>query len=109
MDAGFAVGHREKLIDFGYRAVHEMTVKAKTILTAYYGKKERLSLWVSCSTGGRQGLMEAYRYPEDYDGISSMAPANPMVGLMIGSLWTGYAAMKDDAHRSQFVELIRIA
>jgi feruloyl esterase len=99
MDAGFAVGHREKLIDFGYRAIHEMTVKAKTILAAYYGKKERLSLWVSCSTGGRQGLMEAYRYPEDYDGISSMAPANPMVGLMIGSLWTGYAAMKDDAYR----------
>ena len=99
MDAKFAIGHREKLIDFGYRAVHEMTVKAKTILTAYYGKKERLSLWVSCSTGGRQGLMEAYRYPEDYDGISSMAPANPMVGLMIGSLWTGYAALKDDAHR----------
>jgi feruloyl esterase len=99
MDAGFAVGHREKLIDFGYRAIHEMTVKAKTILAAYYGKKESLSLWVSCSTGGRQGLMEAYRYPEDYDGISSMAPANPMVGLMIGSLWTGYAAMKDEAHR----------
>ncbi|HJX35286.1 MAG TPA: tannase/feruloyl esterase family alpha/beta hydrolase, partial [Desulfatiglandales bacterium] len=89
----------EKLIDFGYRAVHEMTVKAKTILAAYYGKKESLSLWVSCSTGGRQGLMEAYRYPEDYDGISSMAPANPMVGLMIKSLWAGYATMKDDSRR----------
>jgi feruloyl esterase len=76
-----------------------MTIKAKTIISAYYGKKEQLSLWVSCSTGGRQGLMEAYRYPEDYNGISSMAPANPMVGLMIGSLWTGYAVMKDDAHR----------
>src|SRR4030042_1546674 len=99
MDAKFAIGHREKLIDFGYRAVHEMTVKAKTILAAYYGKKERLSLWVSCSTGGRQGLMEAYRYPEDYDGISSMAPANPMVGLMIKSLWAGYATMKDDSRR----------
>ncbi len=99
MDARFAVNHREKLIDFGYRAVHEMTLKAKAILEAYYGRKEHLSLWVSCSTGGRQGLMEAYRYPEDYDGISSMAPANPMVGLMIGSLWTGYAAMKDEAYR----------
>jgi hypothetical protein len=99
MDARFAVGHREKLIDFGYRAVHEMTAKAKAILAAYYGRKERRSLWVSCSTGGRQGLMEAYRYPEDYDGISSMAPANPMVGLMIGTLWTGYAALKEDARR----------
>jgi feruloyl esterase len=43
--------------------------------------------------------MEAYRYPTDYDGISSMAPANPMVGLMVSSLWTGYAALKDDASR----------
>lgn len=99
MDAKWAVGHKEKLVDFGHRAVHEMTVKAKNILKAYYEKKEDLSLWVSCSTGGRQGLMAAYRYPEDFDGISSMAPANPMVGLMIGSLWTGYSAMKDDSHR----------
>jgi feruloyl esterase len=99
MDAKFAVGHKEKLIDFGYRAVHEMTVKAKAILAEYYGRKERRALWVSCSTGGRQGLMEAYRYPEDYNGISSMAPANPMVGLMIDTLWTGYAVLKDDARR----------
>lgn len=99
MDAKFAVGHKEKLIDFGYRAVHEMTVKAKAFIAAYYGRKEQRSLWVSCSTGGRQGLMEAYRYPEDYDGISSMAPANPMVGLMIQTLWTGYAVLKEEARR----------
>lgn len=99
MDGKFAIGHKEKLVDFGYRAVHEMTVKAKMLIAAYYGRKEQRSLWVSCSTGGRQGVMEAYRYPDDYNGISSMAPANPMVGLMIGSLWTGYAAIKDDAHR----------
>jgi feruloyl esterase len=99
MDARFAVGHKEKLIDFGYRAVHEMTAKAKDIIAAFYGRKEQRSLWVSCSTGGRRGLMEAYRYPGDYDGISSMAPANPMVGLMIGELWTGYAFMKDDTRR----------
>jgi feruloyl esterase len=108
MDAKFAIGHKEKLIDFGYRAVHEMTVKAKAFIAAYYGRKERRSLWVSCSTGGRQGLMEAYRYPEDYDGISSMAPANPMVGLMIGSLWTGYAAIKDEAHRLPMAKITAI-
>jgi feruloyl esterase len=73
MDAKFAVGHKEKLIDFGYRAIHEMTTNAKSIIKEYYGKEERMSFWVSCSTGGRQGLMEAYRYPEDYDGISAMA------------------------------------
>jgi len=99
MDAKFAVGHREKLVDFGYRAVHEMTVKAKNIIAGYYGQKAKRSLWVSCSTGGRQGLMEGYRYPEDYDGISSMAPANPWTSLMIGSLWSGYTTLKDDARR----------
>ncbi len=108
MDAKFAVGHREKLVDFGYRAVHEMTVEAKTILAAYYGRKERLSLWVSCSTGGRQGLMEAYRYPGDYNGISSMAPANPMVGLMIDTLWAGYAAMKEDARRPTMAKITAV-
>jgi hypothetical protein len=94
-DAEFADGHPEKLVDFGYRAVHEMTVAAKAIIAAYYGKSPQRSLWASCSTGGRQGLMEAYRYPEDYDAISAMAPANPMTNLMIQSLWTGYAALKD--------------
>jgi len=94
LDAGFAVGHPEKLIDFGYRAVHEMTVTAKQIMAVFYGMGPRLSLWTSCSTGGRQGLMEAYRYPDDYNGISAMAPANPMTDLMVQSIWTGYAALK---------------
>lgn len=94
MDAGFAAGHPEKLADFGYRAVHEMTVKAKALISAYYSEGPRRSLWASCSTGGRQGLMEAYRYPDDYDAISAMAPANPMTDLMTKSLWTGYAALK---------------
>jgi hypothetical protein len=99
LDGSFAAGHPEKLVDFGHRAPHEMTVVAKAAINAFYGKKENRSLFVSCSTGGRQGLMEAYRYPNDYDGISSMAPANPMVGLMVSSLWTGYVAMKDAASR----------
>ncbi len=97
MDGSFAAGHPEKLIDFGYRAEHEMTVAAKAIVQAFYGKPASRSLYVSCSTGGRVGLMESYRFPEDFDGISAMAPANPMVGLMIASLWTGYVAEKDDA------------
>jgi hypothetical protein len=97
LDASFAAGHPEKLIDFGYRAPHEMTAIAKAVIAAFYGKEANRSLFVSCSTGGRQGLMEAYRYPQDYDGISSMAPANPMVGLMVSSLWTGNATLKDAA------------
>jgi feruloyl esterase len=97
LDAGFAAGHPQKLIDFGYRAPHLMTVDAKATITAFYNKPAAHSLFVSCSTGGRQGLMEAYRYPHDYDGISATAPANPMTALMIGSLWTGYAALKSPA------------
>jgi hypothetical protein len=97
LDAGFAAGHPEKLTDFGHRAVHEMTLTAKAVITAFYSNPAKRSLFVSCSTGGRQGLMEAYRYPKDYDGISSMAPANPMVSLMVSSLWTGNATLKDDA------------
>src|SRR5690349_11895399 len=75
-NANFAVGHPAKIVDFSYRAVHEMTVKAKAIMTAFYGRGPRLSYWNGCSTGGRQGLMEAQRYPEDFDGIVAGAPAN---------------------------------
>lgn len=99
LDASFAVGHPEKLVDFGHRALHETTLAAKAIIQAYYARPASRSLFASCSTGGRQGLMEAYRYPEDYDGISSMAPANPVVALMVGSLWTSAAVSKDTRSR----------
>jgi feruloyl esterase len=99
LDASFMADHPEKLVDFGHRAPHEMTVAAKAVIARFYGKSAQRSLFVSCSTGGRQGLMEAHRYPQDYDGISSMAPANPMTTLMVSSLWTGYATLKDAASR----------
>jgi hypothetical protein len=72
-DASFAVGHPEKLTDYGWRAVHELTVKAKAIISAHYGRGPRLAYWTGCSGGGRQGLKEAQRFPEDYDGIISGA------------------------------------
>jgi hypothetical protein len=71
-----------------------MTVAAKQTIAAFYGEKPKISLWNSCSTGGRQGLMEAYRYPADYDAISAMAPANPMTTLMSQTLWTGFQAVR---------------
>lgn len=89
MTAEWAVGHPEKLVDFGHRAVHLMTVAAKAAIKDYYGSGPRLSYWNSCSTGGRQGLMAAYRYPDDFDAISAMAPANPMTDLMTQSMWAG--------------------
>jgi hypothetical protein len=90
MTGEFAVGHPEKLVDFGHRAVHETTVAAKRVVAAFYGSGPKLSFWNSCSTGGRQGLMEAYRYPDDFDAISAMAPANPMTDLMTQSMWAGW-------------------
>jgi feruloyl esterase len=75
-ETAFAVGHSERLVDFAYRAVHEMTAKSKAIMAAFYGLRPRSSYWNGCSTGGRQGIMEAVRYPEDFDGIIAGAPAN---------------------------------
>jgi feruloyl esterase len=85
-DWTFAVGHPEKLVDSGHRAVHEMTVQAKAIVGAYYGMPARLSYWSGCSMGGRQGLMEALRYPDDYDAIAARAPAMSWSPLMTHGL-----------------------
>lgn len=90
LTAEWAVGHPEKLVDFGHRAIHLMTITAKRAVQDFYGQPASLSLWNSCSTGGRQGLMAAYRYPQDYDAISAMAPANPMTDLMTQSMWAGF-------------------
>src|SRR5262245_5609765 len=65
---------KRKLIDFAYLAVHETAVLAKQIIKAHYGAAPRYSYWNGCSTGGRQGLMEAQRYPEDFDGLVVGAP-----------------------------------
>jgi feruloyl esterase len=68
-NADFVAGHPEKLVDFAYRAIHEMTVTAKAVAAAHYDARPARSYFNSCSTGGRQGLIEAQRYPEDFDGI----------------------------------------
>jgi feruloyl esterase len=95
--ARFALGHPEKLIDFAWRAVHEMTVQAKALVAAFYGNGPRLSYWTGCSSGGKQGLKEAQRFPADYDGIAAGAPANFWTHLMVGGLWIGQATLKDPA------------
>jgi len=82
-NASFALGHPEKIVDFAYRAVHEMAVKSKAIIAAFYGHAPRFSYWTGCSTGGRQALMEAQRYPEDFDGIIAGAPANNPTQLCV--------------------------
>ena len=74
-DFSWAAGHPEKLVDNAWRGVHLMTVQSKAIAAAYYGAKPKLSYWYGCSTGGRQGLKEVQRFPEDYDGVIAGAPA----------------------------------
>ena len=93
----FALGHPEKMIDFGYRAVHEMTVQAKAIVAAYYGRGPQWSYWNGCSTGGRQGLMEAQRFPRDYNGIAAGAPAAYRSHLLFASMWIARATLVDPA------------
>jgi feruloyl esterase len=72
--AGFALGHPQKLIDFGYRAVHENAVAAKAIAARFYGRPVRKAYFIGCSTGGRQAYGEAQRYPTDFDGIVAGDP-----------------------------------
>jgi len=82
LDAGWALGHPEKVIDFGHRGIHEMTRIAKEAVRAFYGKPPQHSYFAGCSDGGREALMEAQRYPADYDGILAGAPANYWTALL---------------------------
>ncbi|MGP8271291.1 MAG: tannase/feruloyl esterase family alpha/beta hydrolase [Terracidiphilus sp.] len=86
LDAKWALGHPEKVIDFGYRAIHEMTVAAKAVLRAYYTTAPPESYFESCSDGGREALMEAQRFPTDYDGILAGAPANDWTHLLTNAI-----------------------
>jgi len=95
--AGFALGHPEKLVDFGYRAAHEMTVAAKAVVNSYYGQAPKLSYWSGCSAGGRSAMMEAQRYPEDFDGIVAGAPGLNWTGRALLSVWIAQASHRNEA------------
>jgi acetyl esterase/lipase len=86
-DGSWAQGHPERLKDYGYRAVHLATKSAQALVSAYYGKRVQRSYFTSCSNGGREGLMEAERYPEDYDGIIAGAPAFDWTGVAADFIW----------------------
>ena len=85
-NAAFAVGHPEKVTDFAYRAMHEMAVQSKAMIQVFYKRAPRLSYYEGCSTGGRQGMMEAQRYPDDFDGIIVGAPVYNMVHLNVSQV-----------------------
>jgi len=91
----WAIGHPEKMIDFGYRATHEMTLKAKQLVKEFYDRSAQFSYFKGCSTGGRMALMEAQRYPDDYDGIIAGSLANRHIHM-----WTAGVARSVDLFRN---------
>src|SRR5262249_51739652 len=95
--ASFALGHPEKVIDFGYRSTHEMAKKGKALIQAFYGPTDQHSYWNGCSAGGRSGLIEAQRYPDDFDGIVAGSPGLNWSGRAVQAVWIGQATHKDEA------------
>jgi feruloyl esterase len=90
-DQWWAIGHPEKATDYLYRAKHVTTVAAKAIIAAYYGRAASHSYFSSCSNGGRQGLIEAQRYPDDFDGLIVGAPWNFQSHSNAGFIWDAQA------------------
>jgi pimeloyl-ACP methyl ester carboxylesterase len=88
---------RRKLIDFAYLSVHETAVLSKRVIEAYYGVPPKYSYWVGCSTGGRQGLHEAQRYPDDFDGLVIGAPGVSLTGNVTRRLWVGQSQVGEGA------------
>ena len=86
-NADFVAGHPEKLVDFGHRAIHEMTVTAKMMVAAHYDAPAARAYFNSCSTGGRQALIEAQQYPDDFDGIVAGDPSWDQMRLYAARVW----------------------
>jgi hypothetical protein len=82
-DARWAVGHPQKVVDYGWRALKETTETAKALIRAYQGATAKYAYFQGCSDGGREALLEAQRFPDDFDGIVAGAPAYNMTGLMM--------------------------
>ena len=97
VDGSWALGHPEKVVDFGYRAVHETSVKSHLLIKQFYSAQPKFAYFSGCSEGGREAMMEAQRYPEDFNGILAGAPAADWTGIMFGFAWNAQALMKDHA------------
>ena len=89
--ASFAYNNRDGEIDYAYRAVHLTAVAVKELIGEYYGRPAAYDYWLGCSTGGRQGLMSAQRFPEDFDGIVAGAPVLDFTNTQIGGVWFSQA------------------
>jgi feruloyl esterase len=94
-DASWAFGHPEKVKDFGWRAVHLTAERGKQIVAAYFGKPQEHAYFDACSDGGREALMEAQRFPADYDGILAGAPANAWSTMIAAGVSAMQALVND--------------
>jgi hypothetical protein len=94
IDGSWVLGHPEKVKDFAYRADHVTAEFAKALIAAYYGRSPQFSYFRGCSNGGHEALMEAQKYPQDYDGIIAGAPANAWTRIMTGFLWNEAAQFR---------------
>jgi len=97
-EAKWAYNNLQAKIDHSYRGVHVSTLAGKAITERYYGKAPNKSYYMGCSTGGRQGLVEAQRFPWDYDGIISIAPVFDLTGAFMNKLWASLATVDKDGH-----------
>jgi feruloyl esterase len=91
----WALGHPEKMLDFAFRAMHLSTIAGKAVTRDFYGRSAGQAYFVGCSQGGHHALMEASRYPADYDGIVAGAPAWHWANQMVNATWNSQAALKD--------------
>ncbi len=96
--ADWALNNLEAQLNFGYLAVHRTAEVAKAILRAYYGKEATYSYFIGCSRGGGQAMMEAQRYPQDFDGIVAGAPAFNWTGFAATMVAIAKALYPDPAH-----------
>jgi len=95
-DGQWAVGHPELLIDFAYRAIHVTAENGKRAVQTFYAQPASHAYFMSCSTGGRQAMMEAQRFPDDYDGVIAGDPAFNWTRFQTGGhLWIAAALNKD--------------
>lgn len=94
--ASFGFNDRQAEIDFGYRAVHVTANAARSVISAYYERGADYAYFEGCSTGGRQGLMEAQRFPHDFDGIVAGAPVNHYQELNAGHTWLLQRTFRND-------------
>lgn len=106
-NANSGIGNREVWKDFGFRATHLMTVTAKQVIKAYYGRDPEFSYFNGGSTGGQQALQEAQRYPEDYDGIVASVPAHCRTPLHAYFLWNAQIFRERPFTKSQQSAIIR--